>query len=73
MNTIPPMNQAMPQFNPQQMNNQMQGQMPNKFNNQMSMGPPPMSSMDDLPPMDEMPPLDSSVPNAPKKKFLGIM
>jgi hypothetical protein len=44
----------------------------NQFNNQMSMNPPMMSSMDDLPPMDEVPALDAQMPGQ-KKKFLGLM
>jgi hypothetical protein len=52
----------------QQMNQQSM-----QFNPSMSMGSPSMPPMDDLPPMNSIPPLDNSVPNVPKKKFLGIM
>jgi len=74
------MNPSQMQANPFQMNpSQMQMNSPPMnqspiFDSQTPFGPPPgMSSMDDLPPMDTVPPLDSPMPNAPKKKFLGIM
>jgi hypothetical protein len=67
MNSMPPMNRSMPQYN---QNPQMNSQFGNQFN-QMPMGLPPMSSMEDLPPMDEVPSLDAQAPMI-KKKFLGF-
>jgi len=64
------LNQQPMQFGPPM---QSMGQQPMQFGPPGSMDSSSMMSMDDLPPMDNMPPLDNPVPNAPKKKFLGIM
>ena len=46
---------------------------PNIADNPYSMMTPSMPPMDDFNTIDNLPPLDNPIPNAPKKKFLGIM
>ncbi len=45
----------------------------NIADNPYSMMTPSMPPLDDFNTIDNLPPLDNPIPNAPKKKFLGIM